>query len=254
MEIKGIEKVRTKNKCDVVTEEIINLIVSRTFKPGEKLPTENELVELFGVSRVTVRESLKRLSSMGIVSIYQGDGTFVNTFNLTNFMKPLFSLMVLSELSIEQLYDARLYVEVGMVSLAAKSRQFCKLEKLEAMLVEQRIAVEQEDDLAFTELDWQFHLLIGEASDNEVLLSAYMMIKDILKHYIKKTNRRPVVMSTSLGFHEKIVDAIARQDRDDAEALMRGHINNAKQSLLDSLKQAQEIAIHIEKRKVGHER
>ncbi len=235
-----IEKIKTKNKCDAVTEEIINLIVGKTFKPGERLPPENELVEMFGVSRVTVRESLKRLSTMGIVSIYQGDGTFVNSFNLQNYMKPLFSMMVLSELSLEQLYDARIYVEAGTASMAAKNRKPEHIVQLRQMLARQGETVEKEDGLAFTELDGAFHLKIGEAADNEILMSAYMLIKDILKHYLKKTNRYEAVMQNSLRFHGEIVDAIESRDCDSAESLMRNHIITAKQALQDMLKEQKE--------------
>nr|WP_319489285.1 FadR/GntR family transcriptional regulator [uncultured Caproiciproducens sp.] len=235
-----IGKIKNKNKCDAVTEEIINLIVSKTLKPGERLPPENELVKMFGVSRVTLRESLKRLSTMGIVSIYQGDGSFVNSFNLKNYMKPLFSMMVLSELSLEQLYDARIYVEAGTASMAAKNRKTEHIVQLRQILVQQEKAIKAQDNQGFTELDWKFHLIIGEAADNEVLMSAYMMIKDILKFYLKATNRHLAVMQNSLRFHKEIVNAIEDQNCDSAESLMRNHITKAKQALLDMLREQED--------------
>ena len=75
-------KIKSKSKCDLLTEEIIGQIVQGVYRPGDKLPPENELIAAYQVSRVTVRESLKKLSAMGIVSICQGDGTFINHFNL----------------------------------------------------------------------------------------------------------------------------------------------------------------------------
>ena len=91
-------------------------IVNGTFQMGEQLPPENALCERFGVSRITIRESLKRLGTMGIVTIEQGRGTFVNRANLGLLMKPMLQMIEFDDLDIETIYDARLYVEEGPCS------------------------------------------------------------------------------------------------------------------------------------------
>ena len=224
-------KIKALSKCDMITEELIKLIANKTYRPGDKLPTEPELVETFGVSRVTVRESLKTLSSMGIISIRQGEGTFVNTFNLNSMMKPLYSFMVVSDLDAGALYDARLYVEAGTAALAAKN---CRGEmtQIRNVLDKMRVAIDNEDKELFALLDWEFHCAIGEASGNDVLLNAYLMIRDIVKIYIKKTIFDYDVMERSHRYHRNILEAIEGNDERLAGELMKAHIEKSKDTVL----------------------
>ena len=154
-------------------------------------------------------------------------------------MEPLFPLMVLSELTLEQLYDARLYVEIGMAALATKNWKPGQMQALKDLLPRMAGAVEADDPLLFTDLDWKFHLLIGEASGNEVLLSAYYMIKDMLRQYLEKTNYQSAVIATSLNYHQKILEAMEAGEQAAAERLMREHILIAKESLLSAMKKGE---------------
>lgn len=226
-----MDKIKSKSKCDMVVDEIIRLIADKIYRPGDKLPTENELVERFGVSRVTIRESLKKLNSMGVVSIRQGDGTFVKDFDLTSAMKPLYPLMLLSNLSAEQLYDARLYIEIGNASLAAKNCNG-EMTEVKSVLAEMKHAIEKNDGVAFSTLDWKYHCLIGEASLNEVLMSAHMMIRDIVRLYIQKTDFKYEVMCLSLLYHERIVAAIESKNETLAGSLMKEHLEKSRDTIL----------------------
>ena len=92
----GVDYLPKKNqmtKCDYVVEQLKESIISGEFKSGDQLPPEGALCEKFGVSRITVREALKKLNMMGLVEIKQGKGTFVKTVDLGLFMKQLFQLI-----------------------------------------------------------------------------------------------------------------------------------------------------------------
>ena len=78
------------SKCDYVVEHLKDKIISGTYRDGDQLPTEPQLCEQYGVSRITIREALKKLNMMGLVDIRQGKGTFVKTVDLSVFMLPLF--------------------------------------------------------------------------------------------------------------------------------------------------------------------
>lgn len=110
-------------KCDFVTEQMKEMIITGIYKPNEKLPNEAVLCEKFGVSRITVREAMKKLSMMGLLDIRQGKGTFVKPIDLSLFMKPLYQLIDFEDVDIEGIFDARRYIESGTVSLAALKRQ-----------------------------------------------------------------------------------------------------------------------------------
>ena len=121
-------------KCDIVTERLKDMIISGTYKSGEKLPNEASLCEMFGVSRITIREAMKKLSMMGLLDIRQGKGTFVKSMDLSLFMKPLYQLIDFEEVDINAIFDARLYIESGTVYMAATKRTEADLERMERLI------------------------------------------------------------------------------------------------------------------------
>ena len=98
---------RQLSKCDYVAQELKTQIIAGKYRSGDQLPPEPALCEMFSVSRITVREALKKLSMMGLVEIKQGKGTFVKSVDLGLFMKPMLQLVDFDEIDIETIYSGR---------------------------------------------------------------------------------------------------------------------------------------------------
>jgi Transcriptional regulators len=230
-----IRQIKSKTKCDLVVEEMLSMIIKGEYKEGQRLPPENVFIESFGVSRITVREAFKKLNTIGVITIRQGEGTFVNKANMGTLMKPLYSMVAFDKITINQIYDARLYIEAGNASLAAINRSTEDLAKLKAWVEKMHFAVAEHDEDGFTNLDSIFHTSIAEISRNDILLGAYSIIKSILVSYIKRTNYSRETIKTSLDCHIKIVDFIEAQNAEEAGKAMKMHIETSKQSLLAQL-------------------
>jgi GntR family transcriptional repressor for pyruvate dehydrogenase complex len=224
-----------KKKGEFVVDEMVALIASGRLKPGDKLPSETILAENFGVSRVTIRESFKKLTMMGIVQIRHGEGTFVSKISLDSFMKPLFSLIAFEEKSIEEIYDARLFVESGIANLAAKNRTDSDLENINALKHTMTKAVENNELEQYSNLDTEFHICIGRASKNTILLSTYMTVNDIIKGYIGMTNKTYDIIIESMKEHNILIDAIIAKQYELAGIVMKEHILASKTRLLKNL-------------------
>ena len=164
-----LSQMQTKSKCDMVVETLLGAIIDKKYPTGSQLPTEPELCEMLGVSRITVRESLKKLEMMGVVSIQQGKGTFVKEIGLNTFMQPMFGLIDFDNFDIATIYDARLYIETGSCRLAARNRTEEDLEIMSLLLKQMREAVHQER--LEKNRDREFHIAIAKASKNSVLRS-----------------------------------------------------------------------------------
>lgn len=234
-DIYTINNITKKKKGDLVVDEMISLIASGQLKPGDKLPSENILAENFGVSRVTIRESFKKLSMMGIVQIRHGEGTFVSKISLDTFMTPLFSLLAFEEKTIEEIYDARLFVEAGIAQLAAKNRNDGDIESINSLKRTMTRAVENNDFVLYSNLDTEFHICVGNASKNTILLSTYMTINDIIKGYIGMTNKTYDIITESMKEHNILIDAIAAKQCELAGVIMREHIQASKLRLLKNI-------------------
>lgn len=235
---------QSKTKCDIVVDEILSMIAKGVYKENDKLPPERYFVEYFGMSRVTIRESFKKLSMLGVIRIKQGEGTFVNKVNLGTMMQPLFSSIVLDNLSVAQIYDARLYVESGMARLAAKNAVPEQIERLQELIHEMDVEVENNDAGRFSQLDIAFHEYIGEMSQNHILDATYRTIKNILSKYITTSNLSPKTVTISQQYHRDIVAAIGKGDEREAGALMEKHVEITKENLIQRI-QAGEVPVYL---------
>lgn len=95
---------------DQVVAKIQEMISQKIYRPSEKLPVENELAEMFSVSRVTIREAFVKLSMIDIVDIRQGDGTFVKSVSPESFMKPLLTMLILDKKNLTDIYVTRIAI------------------------------------------------------------------------------------------------------------------------------------------------
>lgn len=226
---------QSKTKCDIVVDEVLSMIAKGVYKENDKLPPERYFVDYFGMSRVTIRESFKKLSMLGVIRIKQGEGTFVNQVNLSTMMQPLFSSIVLDNLSIAQIYDARLYVESGMTRLAVKYASSKEIETLKEKIHQMDIEVTNNDTDGFSQLDIMFHEYIAEISKNHILATTYKTIKNILSKYIAASNLSPKIMIDSQKYHKAIVAAIEERDEQQAGALMEKHVALTKENLIQRI-------------------
>jgi GntR family transcriptional regulator, transcriptional repressor for pyruvate dehydrogenase complex len=112
-----------------ITQRIISLIREEHLKPGDKLPPERELASMMQVSRPSLREALRALSLLNIIEIRQGDGTYVSSLTLELLIEPLDLILMLDHSTIQQLFEARKKLEVGIAALAAERITTEELEK-----------------------------------------------------------------------------------------------------------------------------
>lgn len=229
-------KLETKTKCDQIVEEMLSKILKGEYKQNEVLPPESYFVDYFGVSRVTIRESFKKLNTLGVVTIRQGRGTVVNRVSLGTLMKPLYSAIVFDEYNAEQIYDVRIILESGIAWLAAFHSTDEDAEVLRRLTVEMDNAYKRRDNAAFTKLDIQFHETIVEIANNEVLKTMYQTISDIIGGYIEKINVISLdIVGRSAISHHEISDAIIAHNSAEARMCMEKHIELIKKDTLQRI-------------------
>ena len=225
-----LSQMQTKTKCDMVVDTLLAAIIDKKYPTGSQLPTEGELCTMLGVSRITVRESLKKLDMMGVVSIQQGKGTFVKEVGLNTFMQPMFGLIDFDKFDIASIYDARLYIETGSCRLAAKNRTDADIANLESLLIQMKDAVDQQR--LETALAREFHIAIASASKNNILEATVTNLEDISSACVQRLNKVFTFMGEAHSQHEKIFEAIKAQDEDAAERAIIAHTQASKEFLL----------------------
>jgi len=230
--MKHLTKVSKQTKCDQIVKQIKELIIRGVYKTGDKLPPEPDLCEAFGVSRVTIRESLKKLSMMGLVDIRQGSGTYVKNVDLGIFMRPLFQLIEFEDIDIETIYDAREIIEGGTAYLAAINRTDIECKELELILSRLNDAADAKDILRVRRFDSEFHIKVSKMSHNTLLQACVSTIEEINQACVKRIGKLDSMLEENYVEHYKIYQKIKDQNPEEAKKAMIAHTIASKNLLL----------------------
>jgi GntR family transcriptional repressor for pyruvate dehydrogenase complex len=240
----GAPRKKHRNLAQSVVANIADSIRNGSSKPGDKLPTESELMRTQGVSRTVIREAISHLQASGLVETRHGIGTFVLAASSSgNF--DIDPETVVTMRDILAILELRISLEAEAAGLAAARRNDEQLAQMRLALdAFQKSANEHGDSVA---ADVQFHLHIAQATGNRYFV-------DILTQLGTTIIPRTRINSAKLAHddpaayldrvhreHEDIYTAIVRQDPETARAAMRTHLSNSRERLRkvqDSMTQA----------------
>jgi DNA-binding FadR family transcriptional regulator len=221
-----------RNLAQLVVEQLTDHIRHGELHPGDKLPTETEIMVEQGVSRSVVREAISRLQAAGLVETRHGIGTFVLSPPAVLGIDPA---TVTTVRDVIALLELRIGLETEAAGLAATRRTDAQLAEVRAALVALQQAAHRGEDTV--ELDQRFHLAIAEASGNEYFRAILQhlganIIPRARINSARLTHADPAAYMEQVGReHEQLVDAIARRDAESARAAMRLHIGNSRERL-----------------------
>ena len=212
----------------IIADKIIDLIESKELLPGEKLPSEQELMKELNVGRGTIREAIKSLVSRNIVEIRRGVGTFVAK-NTGVVEDPLgFSFINNKKKLVKDSMDVRLLLEPSIARWAARNATDSEI--LEIIELSKRIEKAILNDEDYSDLDVEFHTKIANSSRNLVVENLIPILNMNIRSLIDVTHA--VLKEHTILSHKKIANVIKERDEEMAEQLMREHIE-INQNYLD---------------------
>jgi GntR family transcriptional repressor for pyruvate dehydrogenase complex len=208
---------------DQIAEQIRGLIVSERLQPGDRLPTETEMAERFGVSRLTVREATKALEFLGILRSKTGVGLTVGELDWQKMTHNLGFHASLHQVDADELIDSRVIVETGIIPYVMR-----RIEQEPQILVRLQELVAQLHDATDlqtrVEVDLQFHRTLLEASGLAPMIAFGEMLQVFFQKFrdsVKKAGWEEAVAS-----HQRIVDSLKSQMPAKAIAELKQHIEN----------------------------
>lgn len=204
------------------------------FRPGDKLPSEQELIEEFGVSRTVVREAVSNLKAAGLVTTQQGVGAFVvSTAPPATFRIDESELTVVAE--VIAVLELRIGVETESAALAAQRRGDDHIARMRAALDRMGAAIESGDDAVAPDHD--FHRIIAEATGNRHILDLFQYLGSVLiprtrvQTFKLLSGSREAYLRRVNDEHSDIFRAIVRHDAEGARAAMRLHLTGSRERL-----------------------
>jgi GntR family transcriptional repressor for pyruvate dehydrogenase complex len=202
-----------------IAVEIERLISERQLRPGDRLPPERELANLFSVSRPSLREAVKSLEAVGRLRVQHGTGSWVAEPNAQRKVADS------RQMTLAELFAMREVLEVPAAGWAAKVATTEGVADLKRLL-EHMSRIDDVTELGH--LDTAFHIRIAELAANRFLLQTVGILHDLLEEGMATTLTIPGRREVSRSQHLRIVDAIARGDEAEAKSAIRAHIRSAQ--------------------------
>jgi GntR family transcriptional regulator, transcriptional repressor for pyruvate dehydrogenase complex len=224
---------RRETLTSQLVKALTEKIVQGDLKAGDRLPTEQELIETFGVSRTVVREAISSLRATGLVNTQQGVGAFVCEAPLPPLQTTAANMEMLHE--VIQVLELRIGVEVEAAALAAQRREAHHVQIMRDAVTRMGEAIDADADTI--EPDLTFHRAIADATANphfthlfsylgallipRTRLDTFRFTPEDRASYLHRVNRE----------HQIIFQAIERRDVDGACSAMRMHLSNSRDRL-----------------------
>jgi GntR family transcriptional repressor for pyruvate dehydrogenase complex len=200
-----------------IVEQVEDALVRGDLRPGQRLPSERELVSQFEVSRSTVREALRVLESNGVVRSRPGDpnGPEVLPFSSGALRKQMVRLARVDEVSLTELVSFRMILDGSATMLAAQLRTTDQLAEMESAIEVMRAAIDVGYE-EFSEADIAFHEAVARASRNSLIQVCNDVVRGVvltlIADKISRARNRRALMTESLGHHAEVLEAVRAGD------------------------------------------
>ena len=244
--------VKRVTLVDAVVEQMIEAIKSGRFKEGKKIPSEKVLTQEFGVSRTTLREAFKKLEYFGILSIKQGNGTYVVDANTamsilasdeksaegeassveesslppladdnSNVREAIRSLFTIGNYQLSHYIEARNCIEREAFRLATE-----RLDERALVFIEKNLKKQEhcESPEEYAKLDYDFHSQLIMLSKNEFLFQFWSALSPFVKEQLQRSSAVEGVIKHSYSYHKKILNALKDRNYKKAYSLNTDHL------------------------------
>jgi DNA-binding FadR family transcriptional regulator len=205
-----------------VIHQIEEDVANGTFKKGEKIPSETELMLMYHVGRSTIREAIKMLSTSGILKVQQGSGTYLSADRLAETIDQR-----LHRADFDEINAVRKLLELELVRLAVLNHTSADLKAIQESLEKRKIAIKEELRDACIDADIEFHMAIANASSNSVLADLYLSFTKIIKDFFSKREPQGIShFAMSHHLHEQLFKHIKAKKAKPAQQVLHEILNS----------------------------
>ncbi|GGA78370.1 GntR family transcriptional regulator [Nitratireductor aestuarii] len=224
-----MEPVHKRKLYQEVLDRLIAAISTSEFPPGSQLPSERELMNMIGVGRPSIREAMLTLQQMGLIKISHGERARVINPTpeviINQISAAMIMLLATSSRGLDELKEARLWLETSLASMATRNATAKDLEALAASVRELQEA--RGDQARFVAADMGFHGIIADMSGNSMVAAVTKGMLEWLSRFKRELVSVRGKERLTIEEHEKIYKAIAAGDAEAASQAMRDHITRS---------------------------
>jgi GntR family transcriptional repressor for pyruvate dehydrogenase complex len=220
--------IRQQNLSDQVAEQMQELIVSGQLQPGERLPSERELADRFGVSRTVIREAVRSLTAKGLIEVQSGSGMVISIPKVSSIAEHLGLLLRLNSEGdpLEYIFDVRFVLEVEIAGRAARQATPENIHDLETIL--ENMAAQMKNVEEAARLDVEFHATLAKATQNPL----FSILLDSVAEIMLEVRRMGMLLDherSVLRQHHRILDRVKAEDVEGARQAMSDHLQTGQE-------------------------
>ena len=214
-----------------IAKKLEQLIAENHFQPGDKLPPENEIAEMCGVNRATVRHALHTLETRGLIEQKIGSGTFVKNLCASTVADSIERLFIFKSCTYEELLNTREILEPAVAAQAAHHANAEDLGKLKGHLEQIEFHYGGVDFETYARADANFHVALAKAIHNRLITTFMTGIQKVMFMWMTAQAKAYEVRNEDLKhLHRNIYEGVIDRDPERAQQAMLVHIQIARQT------------------------
>ena len=219
--------VQAERISQLIEEQLKEAIIRHHYRAGDKLPSERELVDMFGASRSSIREAIRSLERSGFVVVKKGvqGGAFVlqkgDSTLMVNYLR---DMMRLRQVSLDEILQARLIIEPEVAAAAAQRATPEYVELLEEITRDQLKGFDSENPVMQFDRNPRFHRIIAEMTGNQVFIIIMQILLEIHAFRMNQFKLDEKTIRKITHQHDGIIEALKKKDKELAFEEMRKHV------------------------------
>jgi len=220
---------REPSLTDKTLKHLEDLILSRTLRPGDRLPPESKLTGKLGVSKTVIREAMRSLAAKGLVDIRPGSGMYVRGVGSAMVKEPVDLLLRSLLLRPNDVMEVREMLEVKVAGLAAERAKLSDIESMEETIRALSVRSASVEDLA--EADVAFHRLLAAVTGNPLICILTDCVNDLMLELRLNAFRLdgPRAIELAVQLHSNILERVKARDAEGARRAMEEHLATSQE-------------------------
>lgn len=215
-----ITQIEKTSIAEVVYEHMLAMVADGSWQEGTKIPSENELKDMFGVSRNTVRQAIQKMNALGILEARQGMGTFVRKVDTSFYLNSLLPTIIMDEKSSACTLEFEKAIQVESVKIAGRCATDEEIDGLEIFVERMRQSKESEEFYAH---DKEYHKYICQITYNNIFVKSMTLFTKMMKKGLVSVVNH-YGREQSIKAHEDIYLKLKERNVDEAARLMDQHL------------------------------
>jgi GntR family transcriptional repressor for pyruvate dehydrogenase complex len=228
-----LEQPRKVTVVESIVEQIIRQIQAGRLKPGDKLPSERQLIEMLNVGRSSIREALQGLAAIGVVESRAGQGSFISQnvhLLMPDIENPALPASLQREMRLK-LIEARRMVEVDIVKLAAQRATAEGVARLREINEQYHVAIQRHLFAQATKINYDFHMALAQMAQNPFVAPMIDHLLRTVPFSLRESEftlsngiKVDEIVALEIEIHQRIVNAVADGDSEAAQEAMLAHM------------------------------